>query len=186
MGRRKSVPSATVLPPAVSFVGDSGVGKTTLLTAIVSILASDGLRVGVIKHSTHFDDLDVPGKDSARLRQSGARQVLLASPGRSVFFHDHPGGEPAFESRLELFHGVDLVLVESYRTAGLPAVEVLRSALPRRTPRLLGDPGWRALVADFDPEGVPAGVLRFSLEDPASVARWLLTIRRAPGASPTS
>lgn len=158
---------------AISFVGDSGVGKTTLLERVIAALARDGFRVAVIKHSGGFDDPDPPGKDSARLRRAGAARVVLASTDRTCLFHDHPGAEPAFEERLRLAGDADLVLVESYRAAGLPAIEVMRAALPRRRPRCLGDPALVAIVADFDPEGAPASLPRFPLEPVDELVRFL-------------
>jgi molybdopterin-guanine dinucleotide biosynthesis adapter protein len=165
---------------AVSFVGDSGVGKTTLLERVVSALAAAGVRVAVVKHSGGFDDPDSPAKDSARLRRAGARRVVLGSPERTVVFWDHAGEEPPFEERLRLAGPADIVLVESYAAAGLPAIEVLRSALPRRVPRLISDPRLLAVVADFDPPGLPAGIARFRLEEGAGVARFLMARATLP------
>ena len=118
-------------PPAVSFVGPSGSGKTTLLRKVVAILVRKGYRVGVIKHSSGFADPDRRGKDSWLLRRAGARTLLLASRDRSVLFLDHPGKEPGVKARLRCFEGFDLVLVESWRAAGLPAIRVRTSPRPR-------------------------------------------------------
>ncbi|HKE00567.1 MAG TPA: molybdopterin-guanine dinucleotide biosynthesis protein B [Planctomycetota bacterium] len=158
---------------AISFVGDSGVGKTTLLERVIAALARDGVRVAVIKHSGGFADPDPPEKDSARLRRAGAARVVLASRDLTLLFHEHRGAEPAFEERLRLAGDADLVLVESYRAAGLPAIEVLRAALPRRRPRCLGDPSLTAVVADFEPEGLAAAVPRFPFEPIDELARFL-------------
>ncbi|MBL8695725.1 MAG: molybdopterin-guanine dinucleotide biosynthesis protein B [Planctomycetes bacterium] len=161
------------LPPAISFVGDSGVGKTTLLVRLVEELRSLGVRVAVVKHSKEFTDPDPPQKDSARLRKAGAACVVLASPDRTIRFEDHPGAEPSWSSRLALAGPADLVLVESYRTAGLPSIEVLRAALPRRGLRFVDDPLLWAIVADFEPHGAPEGLPRFGLEDAEALARFL-------------
>lgn len=164
-------------PFSISFVGDSGVGKTTLLAGIVHFLRADGIDAAVLKHSKHFEDPDPPSKDSARLRAAGAQRVLLCSPRQTILFWDHPEAEPGFELRKQLAGSCELLLVESYRSAGLPSVEVMREALPRRTPRLAVDPMWRALASDFTPEDVPSTIARFSLEDAQAIARWILTIR---------
>jgi len=39
-----------VTPMIVSFVGTSGVGKTTVVEALVPLLRASGLRVGTVKH----------------------------------------------------------------------------------------------------------------------------------------
>lgn len=160
----------------ISFVGDSGVGKTTLLTLVIAELARRGVRVAAWKHSKEFNDPDPPGKDSARLRAAGASRVVLSSPDRTVAFWDHPAGEPSFEARLQFFAGADVVLVESFAAAGLPVIEVLRSALPRRSSRFAGDGRLRAIVSDFRPEGTE-GVPIFALEDAEGIARFILNLR---------
>ncbi len=159
--------------PALSIVGDSGVGKTTLLCGVVRELVAGGLRVAAIKHSKEFDDPDPAAKDSARLRRAGASRVVLASPARTAVFEDHPDREPGLEERLALAGAADLVLVESWSAAGLPALEVLRAALPRRVPRLRDDPRCIALVADFEPDDRPATVPLLPLSDHREVARFL-------------
>lgn len=169
---------------AVSFVGDSGAGKTTLLERVIEELAREGVRIAALKHSSGFADPDPPGKDSARLRRAGAARVVLASADRTVVFLDHPGAEPPPPQRLAWLADADLVLVESYREADLPCVEVLRSALPRRSPRLAGDPRLVAVAADFAPEGVPTGCAVFPLEPAAPLAgfvRRLLERHRSRG-----
>ena len=64
--------------PVIGFVAASGTGKTTLLSRLIPVLSERGLRCAVIKHSHHDFEIDRPGKDSHRLREAGAGQVLLA------------------------------------------------------------------------------------------------------------
>jgi molybdopterin-guanine dinucleotide biosynthesis protein MobB len=158
---------------AYSFVGDSGAGKTTLLARVIAILTARGVDVRAVKHSKGFDDPDPPGKDSRRLREAGARRVVLASPARTAVVWDHVNLEPGLDERLRLAGDGDLVLVESWGAAGLPVVEVLRAALPRRVPRSdPADPRWIAVVSDFEPPA-PARVRRFRLEDVEALADFL-------------
>ncbi|MCK4493680.1 MAG: molybdopterin-guanine dinucleotide biosynthesis protein MobB, partial [Methylococcales bacterium] len=39
--------------PILGFAAKSGTGKTTLLTALIPLLAHYNIRVGLIKHSHH-------------------------------------------------------------------------------------------------------------------------------------
>ena len=55
----------------------SGSGKTTLLEKLIPTLIKENLRVSVVKHGHHNFEIDYPGKDSYRLRKSGAFQTLI-------------------------------------------------------------------------------------------------------------
>jgi molybdopterin-guanine dinucleotide biosynthesis adapter protein len=57
----------------------SGIGKTTLLTQLIPALIQQGLRISVVKHAHHDFDIDHEGKDSFKLRQAGAVQMMVAS-----------------------------------------------------------------------------------------------------------
>lgn len=158
-------------PPIVAVIGRSGVGKTTLLAGVIRALTARGLRVGVIKHSRGFSDPDRPGKDSQRLREAGATRLVLASPDASVLFLRHPGAEPGFDERLRLAQeGMDLVLVESYRSAELPSIEVLREGYAEE-PGFARQARRLAVAADFEPPGLDIPVL--PLNDPDAVAQFL-------------
>jgi molybdopterin-guanine dinucleotide biosynthesis protein MobB len=59
-------------------------GKTTLLERLVPEIASRGLAVSLIKHSHKNIDIDRPGKDSYRLRESGCKECCWGTTaGRS-------------------------------------------------------------------------------------------------------
>ena len=77
-------------------IGPSGSGKTTLLVSLLAELTGLGLRVSTIKHTHHAVDLDRPGKDTYRLRQAGATEVVLLSSSRWTLMHEMRGaGEPS-------------------------------------------------------------------------------------------
>lgn len=119
--------------PLLGFCAFSGTGKTTLLTKLIPLLRAEGLRLGVIKHAHHSFDIDQPGKDSRRLRESGAEQMLIASRHRMAFIRECKG--PEREPRLaELLHCVDtgaldLVLVEGFKREPIPKIELHRPSL---------------------------------------------------------
>lgn len=112
--------------PVVGFAGWSGSGKTTLVTQVVAALAAQGRNVAVVKHAHHMSDIDHPGKDSWRHRHAGARQVVVASPRRWAVIHENPTTEPTLSELLAALHPCDLVLVEGYKRAAIPKVEVWR------------------------------------------------------------
>ncbi len=109
--------------------GYSGSGKTTLLEALIPRMTARGLRVSLIKHTHHGFDVDKPGKDSWRLREAGCAEVMLLSDQRWVLMHEQRGAPPPpLEEQLARFSPCDLVLVEGFKHAPLPKLEVHRPA----------------------------------------------------------
>lgn len=111
----------------------SGIGKTTLLTSLIPELVAAGLRVSVIKHAHHTFDIDQPGKDSYRLRKAGAVQMLLGSKKRWALMTElaNSAEEPTLDEFLQHIDGslVDLILVEGFKNAAIPKIEVYRPSL---------------------------------------------------------
>ncbi|MBN1260918.1 MAG: molybdopterin-guanine dinucleotide biosynthesis protein B [Anaerolineae bacterium] len=118
--------------PVLSFIGWSNSGKTTLLEKLIPLLLQRGWRVGVVKHS-HLRNLevDLPGKDSRRLWDTGAAQTVLWMPDRVVYSRrcEHA---PTLEEILATVSGLDLILVEGYKQGAWPKIEVIRAARDAR------------------------------------------------------
>lgn len=107
--------------------GWSGSGKTTLVEKLIPEFTGRGLTVSVIKHAHHGFDLDKPGKDSWRHREAGATQVLMLSNDRWVLMHELRGApEPTLEEQLRVLEPTDLVLIEGYKAAAVPKIEIHR------------------------------------------------------------
>ena len=119
--------------PLVGFAAYSGTGKTTLLSQLIPLLKAKGLRIGVIKHAHHDFDIDYPKKDSYILRKAGAETVLIASRKRTAIIMEHPdlSEEPSLEDALSKIplEGLDLLLVEGFKHADYPKIELNRKAL---------------------------------------------------------
>ncbi|WP_300647143.1 molybdopterin-guanine dinucleotide biosynthesis protein B [Paenalcaligenes sp.] len=108
-------------------VGRSGSGKTTLIEAMMPWFNAQGLEVAVIKHSHHRLEFEPPHKDSARFRNAGAREVIVASPYHYALFHNlNQNDEPLLVDLVQRLQPVDVVLVEGYRQADIPRLEVYR------------------------------------------------------------
>lgn len=159
------------MSPAFGIVGRSGSGKTSLIEALLGHFAARGLRVNVIKHSHHDVVLEPAGKDSARFRSAGAAEVLLASPYRFALFHELRGAaEPSLAAQLARLAPADLTLVEGFKLAALPRLEVYRPTLGQ-PPLYRDDPSLLAVASD--------GVLdcdlpRLDLNAAAQVADFVL------------
>lgn len=109
--------------------GWSGSGKTTLIEKLIPQFTADGQTVSVIKHAHHGFDLDKPGKDSFRHREAGATKVLMLSGDRWVLMNELRGApEPDLEDQLALLSPCDIVLIEGFKAAAVPKVEIHRPA----------------------------------------------------------
>ena len=110
------------------FAGWSGSGKTTLIEKLIPLFVKRGLRVSLIKHAHHSFDVDPPGKDSYRHRQAGTAEVLVTSSRRWVLMHELGGGkEPSFEEQIAHLSPCDLLIVEGFKFAPIPKLEVWRA-----------------------------------------------------------
>ena len=159
--------------------GWSGSGKTTLLGELVPRFIARGWSVSTVKHAHHGFDLDQPGKDSWRHRQSGATEVLISSSLRWALMHELHAGEPPLAELLARLSPVDLVLVEGFKANPHPKLEVHRPAL-QRPPIWPGRDDIVAVAADADLPGCDRPVL--PLNDPAVIVDWALAFLLRSGA----
>src|SRR5688572_18967669 len=83
----------------VHVIGGKNHGKTTLITDLIRELTARGIRVGTIKHTHHKHELDIPGKDSYRHRESGASVVGTLSRSMNALFWPIEPKESLEESR---------------------------------------------------------------------------------------
>ena len=113
----------------VGFRGFSGSGKTTLVEQVVARLRAAGLRVSVVKHAHHNFDIDHEGKDSWRHRQAGAYEVVIASDVRLAKIREFERpSDPTVHDLLRELQPCDWVLVEGFKRARIPKIEVWRAA----------------------------------------------------------
>ncbi len=140
------------MPLFISVVGQSKSGKTTLIEKIIPELNQRGYRVGAAKHTPHGMDLDTEGKDSNRLWQAGAKTVIAAGNGQVVMFKDQQTKShiDALAAIKPYFSDMNIVLVEGYKQAGLPKIEIL-SPTGDQSPHFRDDPTLLAVVADSAP-----------------------------------
>lgn len=103
--------------------GWSGSGKTTLMIRLVPALVRRGIGVATIKH-THHNPAIGDGETGA-LCAAGAVEALVASPDRFALIHElATAPEPSLEDLIAQVRGVDLLLVEGFKFAPHPKLEV--------------------------------------------------------------
>jgi molybdopterin-guanine dinucleotide biosynthesis protein B len=159
----------------LAICGASGVGKTTLIEALIGELKRAGQRVSVVKHAHKGFEIDHPGKDSFRHRAAGAFEVVVASAQRLAKVRE-------FEAPVELgvhqllaeLSACDWALVEGFRNADLLKLEVWRESLGER-PAYPDDPFVVAVATD-DPARLPTptSLPVFQMTDIATLASHLL------------
>ena len=153
------------------FAGWSGSGKTTLIEQLIPRFAQRGLKVSLIKHAHHSFDVDQPGKDSYRHRQAGAQEILVTSSRRWVLMHELRGAhEPSFDEQVKRVSPCDLLLVEGFKHAPIPKLEVWR----KETGEALLHPNDPHIVAVASDAKIETKLPLLDLNDIEGIARFVL------------
>ncbi|NOX09985.1 MAG: molybdopterin-guanine dinucleotide biosynthesis protein B [Gammaproteobacteria bacterium] len=158
--------------PIIGFAASSGTGKTTLLLELIPLLKEQGVRIAVIKHSHHDFDIDQPGKDSYRLRKSGADQTLIASAWRWALITETPEQKPPTLNRLvqKLDHDqIDMILVEGFKHESFPKIELHRIA----TGKALLYPDDSSIIAIACDTDIKAPITCLDINNPARIAEYI-------------
>lgn len=154
--------------PAISFIGRSGVGKTTYLEKLITELKSRNYRVGVIKHDIHGFEMDRPGKDTWRHAQAGADVVCISSFEKFALIKKMQRDMP-LEEIIAKIDDVDIILVEGYKNHSARRVEVFRQDAGREPLNRPED--LFAVISDIP---LYPGLPHFSLDNPKIFADFLL------------
>ncbi|MFP4129260.1 MAG: molybdopterin-guanine dinucleotide biosynthesis protein B [Halorhodospira sp.] len=165
--------------PVIAVTGLSGAGKTTLISGAVEQLRRSGWRPAVVKHAHHGLDLDRPGKDSHRVREAGAEQVLIVSAQRWALLSETPTEErdDLLSERLRALDWArtDIVLAEGFRHSG--AGKLVVDSVRSRPADYRHDPAVLAVATD-DPATVPDRLPCLDLDDHRQVAAFLIRCAR--------
>jgi molybdopterin-guanine dinucleotide biosynthesis protein B len=117
-------------PRLISIIGRKNAGKTTLTVALAAEFVRRGKRVMTIKHGHHAASVDTEGTDSWRHFQEGkAERVLLAGPGGRVLFDRVPDLYDPVALARQYLADADVILVEGFKRAPVPKIEVWRRAV---------------------------------------------------------
>ena len=138
--------------PRVHIVGRKNAGKTTLVCDLVKELSRQGLKVATVKHTHHHHELDTPGKDSHKHRESGAAGVGILSARMSAAFVPirRDEDEATRYARFNvMFNDCDIILVEGDLATTARKVEVWRTAVSE-PPYAAADASVSCVVSDDD------------------------------------
>jgi molybdopterin-guanine dinucleotide biosynthesis protein MobB len=150
--------------PLLSFVGKSGVGKTTLIEKLVAELKRRGYRIAVVKHHAHTTPIDGRGKDSWRFAEAGASLAVVSSPVEIARF-ERVTRELTLNEIAAQINGVDLILTEGFKREAAPKIEVSRTALGADLVARADE-----LIAVVSDHPITLNLPRFDLDDAAGIA----------------
>jgi molybdopterin-guanine dinucleotide biosynthesis adapter protein len=153
------------------FAGYSGSGKTTLIEKLIPLFTQRGLKVSLIKHTHHTFDIDTPGKDTYRHRQAGCSEVLATSSRRWVLMHELRGtAEPTLAEQTSRLSPCDLVLIEGFKYAPIPKIEVYRATVGEP----LLHPHDEHIIAIASDQLLQTRLQQFDLNDAEKIADFVL------------
>lgn len=164
----------------IGITGWSGAGKTSLIVRLIPMLRAQGYSVSTVKHAHHDFEIDRPGKDTHQHRLSGASEVLVSSDRRFALMHElREEAEWSLPRLLTRLSPVDLVLIEGFKRAAHPKIEVFRLA-NGKPPLHPGNDTIKAIAADcaFPDAGRPV----IGLDDIEAVAAAVLAHAASVGA----
>ncbi len=160
------------------FAGYSGSGKTTLIEKLIPLFVQKGLQVSLIKHAHHTFDVDQAGKDSYRHRHAGCTEVLVTSSRRWALMHElHGAPEPGLHEQIRQLSPCDLLLVEGFKHAIIPKLEIYRA----QTGESMLHPHDDNIVAVASDAKVDTRLPQFDLSAPHPIADFILTHAESHG-----
>ena len=135
--------------PMLGITGYSGSGKTTLLEKLLPQLLQRGLRPAVIKHSHHNAQVDKEGKDSWRMKEAGASQVIMACDQRWALMTETPAQAISLPYLAQQFDPnlTDFILVEGFKQEPIPKILLHCQQMTKPLPEI--DQNVLALVTDY-------------------------------------
>ncbi len=104
-------------PDVIAISGEKNSGKTTLIEAVLPILAERGYRVAVIKHDGHAFEPDVPGTDTRRFYDAGAVGTAVFDGEKFMMVKRQSVDE---RQLFEAFEDADLILIEGLKNSDYP------------------------------------------------------------------
>lgn len=128
-------------PLEIAFCGYSNSGKTTLLEKVIHRLSSN-YDIGYIKHDAHSFSMDKEGKDTFKIKKSGATGVYISSSDQQALIQDQLNH---YFLQKQIYLDRDIVLVEGYKKSQMPkfiflddSLEILKEFSDEKFSNILG------------------------------------------------
>ena len=161
----------------IGLIGASALGKSRFVEDLIHAFRFEGWSVSTIKRAPDGFDLDQPGKTSYARREAGCREVMLVGDKRLVLMREFGADlDPPLDSLLARLAPADVVIVEGFKTATIPTIEVC-VPLSGRECRFPRNKHIVVLVSD---EPIEAPLPRFRVADVAGLVDHLSRVMGLP------
>lgn len=154
-------------PKLLGIAGYSNSGKTTLLEKLLPYLHTYDLRIGIIKHTHHDASIDIPGKDSWRMKEAGASQVALVSDKRWAIMSETPITLTELSKQFDPSLN-DILLVEGFKNEPIPKILLHRQEMTRPLPDI--DAFTIAIATNYP---ITCNVPVLNINNPEQIARFI-------------
>ncbi len=149
------------MPPVMCIIGKSNVGKTTLMARLIAEFKGRGYRVATVKHSPQGFELDQAEKDSWQHIRAGSDTVVISSPQQLALIRPQDHDAPLTEILDLIGEDFDIVLVEGFKKASVPKIEVYKkeaktglACSPEELIAVVTDVPLDADITQFSPEDI--------------------------------
>lgn len=164
-------------PVLIGIVGWKNSGKTTLVERLIPLLVRQGFKVATVKH-THHDlrPLDGATDGERHARAGAAKTIVIALNAWEISGYRQEDAPPEFADLPGYLADADVVLVEGFKSAPIPKIEVRRQASPTQEPLAARDEHVIAVAADHatDANGLPL----FDLDDAEGIAGFIAALAK--------
>lgn len=164
-------------PVLVGIVGWKKSGKTTLIEQLIPRLARRGLKVMTVKH-THHDLGPLNGStDGERHARAGALETFVIAPDAwEISGCRQVGPPPALGELSPHIANADVVIVEGFKDAPIPKIELRRAAGANEPPLAPLDTRVVAVAADYETD--PGELPLFTLDDADGIAAFIAALAK--------
>ena len=155
--------------PVIFIVGAHNSGKTTFIEKVINLLSNKGYKVAAVKHDPKGKaKTDTEGKDSWKMYNAGAHQVILASPNKiTSYIRAEFDYTPEYIIDNLIVGKPDIIIFEGFKGfKGYDKYEVIRKDERRN---LLTDPkNLKGVITDYYPFHT-----RFDINNPQEFVKYI-------------
>ncbi len=136
--------------PVIIIVGAHNSGKTTFISKVIKILSDEGYKICAIKHDPKGKaKTDTEGKDSYKMYEAGASQVILSSPNKITSYIREDNYKLDKILRNYIIDDIDMIIVEGFKWAeNFDKFEVIRKN-EKRDLMLKDSQGLKGVITDY-------------------------------------